>query len=69
MGAFVFHDKYPETYNSLADVDERDREQADFGIDSDASDGDLLELKQELEKLDPERLNETWQILQLLLKK
>lgn len=50
-------------------MDERDSEQADFGIESDASDGDLLELKQELEKLDPERLNETWQTLQLLLKK
>lgn len=53
MGVFAFHDAYPET----ADVseDESDGEQADFDIDSDASDADLLELKQELNELGPER--------------
>ena len=34
---------------------ESDDEQADFDIDSDASDADLLELKQELDKLGPEK--------------
>lgn len=53
MGVFAFHDAYPET----ADVseDESDGEQADFDIGSDASDADLLELKQELNELGPER--------------
>ena len=32
-----------------------DDEQGDFDIDSDASDADLLELKQELNKLGPEK--------------
>lgn len=49
MGVFAFHDAYPET------EDESDGEQADFDIDSDASDTDLLELKQELNKLGPEK--------------
>lgn len=36
-------------------MDESDSGQADFDIDSDASDADLLELKQELNILGPER--------------
>ena len=36
-------------------MDKSDSEQADFDIDSDASDTDLLELKQELNKLGPEK--------------
>jgi len=35
--------------------DESDGEPADFDIDSDVSDADLLELKQELNKLGPEK--------------
>ena len=53
MGAFAFQNAYPETVDVLED--ESDGEQADFNIDSDASDADLLELKQELNKLGPER--------------
>lgn len=53
MGAFAFQNAYPETVDVLKD--ESDGEQADFDIDSDASDADLLELKQELNKLGPER--------------
>ena len=44
MGAFAFQNAYPETVD--VSVDESDGEQADFDIDSDASDADLLELKQ-----------------------
>lgn len=53
MGAFAFHNAYPEA-DDLS-VDESDSEQADFDIDSDASDADLRELKQELNKLGPEK--------------
>ena len=53
MGTFAFQNAYPETVDVLED--ESDGEQADFDIDSDASDTDLLELKQELNKLSPER--------------
>ena len=53
MGAFAFQKAYPETVDVLEE--ESDGEQADFDIDSDASDADLLELKQELNKLGPEK--------------
>lgn len=51
MVALAFHAAYPEAGDFS--VDERDSEQADFDIGSDASDADLLELKQELNKLGP----------------
>ena len=54
MGVFVFHNAYPEAGN--VSEDKSDGEQADFNIDSDASDTDLLELKQELNKLGPEKV-------------
>ena len=52
MGAFGFQDAYPQTSD-----DESHEEQADFEIDSDVSDAELLELKQkhELLKLGPEK--------------
>ncbi|KAL8776435.1 MAG: hypothetical protein Q9194_003154 [Teloschistes cf. exilis] len=53
MCAFAFRDAYPEAGD--VSVDEGDSEQADFDIDSDASDADLLGLKQELNKLSPEK--------------
>ena len=53
MGIFAFHDAYSETV--AVSEDESHGEQADFDIDSDASDADLLELRQELNKLGPER--------------
>ena len=53
MGAFAFHDAYPEAGG--CPVDESDSDQVDFDINSDASDVDLLELKQELNKLGPEK--------------
>ena len=53
MGVFAFHDAYPEAVDVLEG--ESDGEHADFDIDSDASNADLLELKQELNKLGPER--------------
>ncbi len=53
MCAFAFRSAYPEADD--VSVDEGDGEQADFDIDSDASDADLLELKQELNKLGPEK--------------
>jgi len=53
MGAFIFHDAYPERGDVL--MDESDSEQVDFDIESDASDVDLLELKQKLNKLGPEK--------------
>lgn len=49
----AFHDAYPEAGDFS--VDESDSEQADFDIDSDASDADLLELKQELNWLGSEK--------------
>ena len=53
MGAFTLENAYPAPdHCSLVESDD---EQADFDIDSDASDADLLELKQELNKLGPER--------------
>lgn len=51
MGVFAFHDAYPETTD--VSEDESDGEQADFYIDSDASDADLPELKQEPERIGP----------------
>ncbi len=53
MGVFAFQSAYPEAGD--CSVVESDDEQADFDIDSDASDVDLLELKQELIKLGPEK--------------
>ena len=53
MGAFAPQNAYPETVDVLED--ESDGELADFDIDSDASDADLLELKRELNELGPER--------------
>lgn len=50
MGAFTFHDAYPETGDVL--VDDSDE---DFDIDSNASDADLLDLKQGLNRLGPEK--------------
>ena len=67
MGAFAFHDAYPEAGDSS--VDESDSEQADFGIDSTASNADPLELKQELTELGLEKAHETWQMPLLRLKK
>lgn len=53
MGAFTFENAYPTPdHCSLVESDD---EQADFKIDSDASNADLLELKQELNKLGPEK--------------
>ncbi|KAL9099083.1 MAG: hypothetical protein Q9163_005362 [Psora crenata] len=52
-GAFALQNLYSETVDVLED--KSDGEQADFDIDSDASNADLLELKQELYKLGPER--------------
>lgn len=46
MGALAFDKAYPETGD--ASTDESHGEQADFNIDSDASDADLLGLKQKL---------------------
>lgn len=48
-------DLHPRTHirNDCRLEDENDGEQADFDIDSDVSDADLLELKQELNKLGP----------------
>ncbi|KAI4191879.1 MAG: hypothetical protein LQ350_008723, partial [Teloschistes chrysophthalmus] len=51
MCAFAFHNAYPKAGD--VSMDEGDGEQTDFDIDSDASDADLLELKQELNKLGP----------------
>ena len=53
MGAFAFQDAYSEPGDSI--IIESDHEPADFDIDSDASDAELLELKQELTKLGPEK--------------
>jgi hypothetical protein len=52
MGAFAFHDAYPETGDIL--MDESDSEQVNSNIELHASNADLLELKQELNKLGPE---------------
>lgn len=53
MSVFAFQNAYPETGD--CSVIESDDEQADFDIDSDASDVNLLELKQELIKLGSEK--------------
>lgn len=53
MGVFEFHNPYPETGDVLED--ESDGKSAGFDIDSDASDADLLELKQELNRLGSEK--------------
>lgn len=47
----------PYAYPEAVDVSENesDGEQADFDIDSDSSDADLLGLKQDLNKLSPEK--------------
>ncbi|KAI4085745.1 MAG: hypothetical protein L6R37_008483, partial [Teloschistes peruensis] len=49
MCAFAIRDAYPEAADFS--VDEDDGEEVDLDIDSDTSDANLLELKQELEKL------------------
>lgn len=49
MGVFAFQDAYPETVDVLEN--ESDGDSADFDIDSDAFDADLLELNQKLNKL------------------
>lgn len=49
MCDFAIRDAYPQAADFS--VDEDDGEEADLDIDSDTSDADLLELKQELEKL------------------
>ena len=67
MGVFAFHDVYPEAGD--VSEDESDGEPADFDIDSDASDADLLELKQKLNKLGPEKAQGDRQMPLLLLKK
>ena len=54
MGIFAFQSAYSEADN--CSVIESDDEQADFDIDLDASDVDLLKLKQELIKLGPEKV-------------
>ncbi|KAL9576434.1 MAG: hypothetical protein Q9203_007748, partial [Teloschistes exilis] len=51
MCAFAFHNAYPKAGD--VSMDDGDGEQTDFDIDSDASDADLLELKQELNKFGP----------------
>ncbi len=53
MGAFTFENAYPtpDHYSMV----ESDDEQEDFDIDSEVSDADLLELKQELNKLGTEK--------------
>ena len=53
MGAFAFYNAYPKIGD--VSIDESDSEQVDFNIESDASDTDLLELKQELNKLGLEK--------------
>ena len=53
MGVFAFHDTYLETGDISAD--KSDDEQTDFDIDSDASDAELLKLKQKLNKLGSKR--------------
>jgi hypothetical protein len=53
MGAFTFENAYP-TPDHCSMV-ESDDEQEDFDIDSEVSDADLLELKQELNKLGTEK--------------
>lgn len=47
----------PYAYFEAVDIseDESDGEQADFDIDPDSSDADLLGLKQDLNKLSPEK--------------
>ena len=67
MGSSAFHNVYTEADDFS--VDESDSEQADFDIASDASDADLLELKQERTNWAQRRHNETWQIPLLRLKK
>ncbi len=53
MGAFTFESVYP-TPDQCSMV-ESDNEQEDFDIDSEVSDADLLELKQELKQLGTEK--------------
>ncbi len=54
MGVFVLQDAYPKIVECL--VAKSNGEQTDFDIDSDASDADLLELKQGLTKSGPENI-------------
>lgn len=53
MGVFAFHNAYPEAGD--VSVHKIDGKETDFDIDSDAFNTDLLQLKQELNKLGPER--------------
>lgn len=54
MGVLVLQDAYLEIGECL--VAKGNGEQTDFDIDSDASDADLLELKQGLTKSGPENI-------------
>ena len=54
MGAFTFENAY-STPDACDDQEDNDDDQEDICIDSDASDEDPLELKQELKKLGPEK--------------
>ena len=56
MSAFAFQSAYSKTVDVLKN--KSDGEQADFDIDSDASDTNLLKLKQKLSKLSPERIQQ-----------
>lgn len=53
MGALMFHDAYPKTGD--VSMDESDDEQANFDIDSNASDANLSKLKEELNRLGSEK--------------
>lgn len=53
MSVFAFQSAYSETGD--CSVIESDDEQTNFNIDSDASDVNLLKLKQKLIKLKPEK--------------
>ena len=53
MGAFALQNAYSKTVDVLKS--ESDGEQADFDIDSNASDANLLKQKQKLNKLSSER--------------
>ena len=52
MSPFTFENAYPtpNACSMVEDEDEDEDDQEDFGIGSDASDADLLELKQELKE-------------------
>ncbi|MCJ1473138.1 hypothetical protein MMC13_001789 [Lambiella insularis] len=54
MGTFAFQNAYPDPDDGSANNSDNE-EVGDFEIDSDASDAELLELKQELSRLKPEK--------------